>query len=44
VCGYLRTRRGHLLVVTFMNNNHVVETTVVRHEMERVLKEVRERM
>ncbi|MGY2131770.1 D-alanyl-D-alanine carboxypeptidase/D-alanyl-D-alanine-endopeptidase [Hymenobacter sp. HD11105] len=44
VCGYLRTRRGHLLAVTFMNNNHVVETTVVRHEMERVLKEVRERM
>jgi len=44
LCGYLRTRKGHLLAVSFMNNNHVVTTTEVRNEMERILGQVRERL
>jgi D-alanyl-D-alanine carboxypeptidase/D-alanyl-D-alanine-endopeptidase (penicillin-binding protein 4) len=44
LCGFLRTRKGHLLAVSFMNNNHVAETSEIRKEMERVLGQVRERM
>ncbi|UOQ71965.1 D-alanyl-D-alanine carboxypeptidase/D-alanyl-D-alanine-endopeptidase [Hymenobacter cellulosilyticus] len=42
--GYLRTRKGRLLAVSFMNNNHVAETGAVRREMERILAQVRERL
>ncbi|GGE94120.1 D-alanyl-D-alanine carboxypeptidase/D-alanyl-D-alanine-endopeptidase [Hymenobacter cavernae] len=44
LCGYLRTRKGRLLAVSFMNNNHIAETSEIRKEMERVLGQVRERM
>ncbi|TGE15203.1 D-alanyl-D-alanine carboxypeptidase/D-alanyl-D-alanine-endopeptidase [Hymenobacter elongatus] len=44
LCGYLRTRKGRLLAVSFLNNNHVVETSAVRKEMERILAQVRDRM
>ncbi|SNC74676.1 D-alanyl-D-alanine carboxypeptidase / D-alanyl-D-alanine-endopeptidase (penicillin-binding protein 4) [Hymenobacter gelipurpurascens] len=44
LCGYLRTKSGRLLAFSFMNNNHVAETSTVRKEMERVLTQVRERM
>ncbi|PJJ48057.1 D-alanyl-D-alanine carboxypeptidase/D-alanyl-D-alanine-endopeptidase [Hymenobacter chitinivorans] len=42
--GYLRTRKGRLLAVSFMNNNHVAETSAVRREMELILTQVRERL
>ncbi|UOQ52710.1 D-alanyl-D-alanine carboxypeptidase/D-alanyl-D-alanine-endopeptidase [Hymenobacter cellulosivorans] len=42
--GYLRTHKGRLLAVSFMNNNHVAETSAVRREMERILAQVRERL
>ncbi|QDA61173.1 D-alanyl-D-alanine carboxypeptidase/D-alanyl-D-alanine-endopeptidase [Hymenobacter jejuensis] len=44
VCGYLRTKKGNLLAVSFMNNNFLQDTGDIRKEMERILKEVRERM
>ncbi|WP_167856540.1 D-alanyl-D-alanine carboxypeptidase/D-alanyl-D-alanine-endopeptidase [Hymenobacter metallicola] len=44
LCGYLRTRTGRLLAVSFTNNNHVVETSAVRKEMERILLQVRNRL
>ena len=44
VCGYLRTRGGRLLAFSFMNNNHVAESADLRNEVERVLRQVRERL
>ncbi|TGE10469.1 D-alanyl-D-alanine carboxypeptidase/D-alanyl-D-alanine-endopeptidase [Hymenobacter fodinae] len=44
LCGYLRTKSGRLLAFSFMNNNHIAETSAIRKEMERVLTQVRERM
>lgn len=44
LCGYLRTKSGRLLAFSFMNNNHVAETSAIRKEMERILTQVRERM
>jgi D-alanyl-D-alanine carboxypeptidase/D-alanyl-D-alanine-endopeptidase (penicillin-binding protein 4) len=44
VCGYLRTKRGRLVAFTFMNNNHVAESGAMRNEVERVLRQVRERL
>ena len=44
VCGYLRTKSGRLLAFSFMNNNHVVESAAMRNEVERVLRQVRERL
>ncbi|MCB2378286.1 D-alanyl-D-alanine carboxypeptidase [Hymenobacter sp. BT635] len=44
LCGYLRTRKGRLLAVSFLNNNYVVETSVVRKEVERILAQVRDRL
>ena len=44
LCGYLRTRSGRLLAFSFMNNNHVAESGAMRNELERVLRQVRERL
>ncbi|RTQ49985.1 peptidase S13 [Hymenobacter gummosus] len=44
LCGYLRTRSGRLLAVSFLNNNHLAPTGVIRREMERVLTLVREQL
>ncbi|GAB3850082.1 D-alanyl-D-alanine carboxypeptidase/D-alanyl-D-alanine-endopeptidase [Hymenobacter terrigena] len=44
VCGYLRTKSGRLVAFTFMNNNHVVDSGDMRNEVERVLRQVRERL
>ena len=42
--GYLRTKSGRLLAFTFLNNNHVADSGDIRNEMERVLRQVRERL
>jgi D-alanyl-D-alanine carboxypeptidase/D-alanyl-D-alanine-endopeptidase (penicillin-binding protein 4) len=42
--GYLRTKSGRMLAFSFMNNNHIAETSTIRKEMERVLTQVHERM
>ena len=44
VCGYLRTKSGCLVAFSFLNNNHVVESGVMRNEVERVLRQVRARL
>jgi D-alanyl-D-alanine carboxypeptidase/D-alanyl-D-alanine-endopeptidase (penicillin-binding protein 4) len=44
LCGYLRTRSGRLVAFSFMNNNHVAEGSAMRVELERVLRQVRERL
>jgi D-alanyl-D-alanine carboxypeptidase/D-alanyl-D-alanine-endopeptidase (penicillin-binding protein 4) len=44
LCGYLRTRSGRLVAFSFMNNNHVAEASAMRAELERVLRQVRERL
>ncbi len=44
VCGYLRTKSGRLVAFSFLNNNHVVESGTMRNEVERVLRQVRERL
>ncbi len=42
--GYLRTKSGRLLAFTFLNNNHVADSGDIRNEMERLLRQVRERL
>jgi D-alanyl-D-alanine carboxypeptidase/D-alanyl-D-alanine-endopeptidase (penicillin-binding protein 4) len=44
LCGYLRTNSGQLLAFSFLNNNHLAPTSVVRKEMERILTLVHERL
>jgi D-alanyl-D-alanine carboxypeptidase/D-alanyl-D-alanine-endopeptidase (penicillin-binding protein 4) len=44
MCGYLRTKSGRLVAFTFMNNNHIVDSYYMRNEVERVLRQVRERL
>ena len=44
VCGYLRTKSGRLVAFSFLNNNHVVESGDMRNEVERVLRQVRDRL
>ncbi|GAA4374920.1 D-alanyl-D-alanine carboxypeptidase [Hymenobacter koreensis] len=44
LCGFVRTKAGHLLAFSFMNNNHLAESPVIRREMERLLTLVREQL
>ncbi|MBD2724022.1 D-alanyl-D-alanine carboxypeptidase [Hymenobacter armeniacus] len=44
VCGYLRTKSGRLVAFSFMNNNHVADSGDMRNEVERVLRQVRDRL
>ena len=44
VCGYLRTKSGRLVAFSFLNNNHVVDSGDMRNEVERVLRQVRDRL
>ena len=44
VCGYLRTKSGRLVAFSFLNNNHVAESSTMRNEVERVLLQVRDRL
>ena len=44
VCGYLRTKSGRLVAFSFMNNNHIADSGDMRNEVERVLRQVRERL
>ncbi|HEX8506835.1 MAG TPA: D-alanyl-D-alanine carboxypeptidase [Hymenobacter sp.] len=44
VCGYLRTKTGRLVAFSFMNNNHVADSGDMRNEVERVLRQVRDRL
>ncbi|CAN0481010.1 unnamed protein product, partial [Phaeothamnion confervicola] len=38
--GHLVTRKGRTLIFSFMNNNHPAQTSVVRQEMETILKQL----
>lgn len=42
--GYLLTKRGKLLIFSFMHNNFTIGTSAIRREMERVLRDIYERM
>ncbi|SNR39631.1 D-alanyl-D-alanine carboxypeptidase/D-alanyl-D-alanine-endopeptidase [Hymenobacter mucosus] len=44
LCGYVRTKSGRIVAFSFMNNNHVAETSTIRKEMERILIQVHERL
>jgi D-alanyl-D-alanine carboxypeptidase/D-alanyl-D-alanine-endopeptidase (penicillin-binding protein 4) len=41
--GFLFTKKGHLLIFSFMNNNFVTPTSEVREVMQSILKEVYEK-
>ena len=44
LCGYVRTKSGRLLAVSFFNNNAPGDDYPLRNEIERVLREVRMRL
>ena len=44
ICGYVRTKSGRLLAVSFFNNGFPGDDQPVRNEMERLLRAVRDRL
>jgi D-alanyl-D-alanine carboxypeptidase/D-alanyl-D-alanine-endopeptidase (penicillin-binding protein 4) len=44
LCGYVRTKTGRLVAVSFFNNGFPGDDKPVRNEMERLLREVRDRL
>ena len=44
ICGYVRTKTGRLVAVSFFNNSFPGDDQPVRNEMERLLREVRDRL
>ncbi|MBF9238128.1 D-alanyl-D-alanine carboxypeptidase [Hymenobacter sp. BT683] len=44
LCGYVRTKTGRLVAVTFFNNGYPADDQPVRNEMERLLRQVRDRL
>ena len=44
ICGYVRTKSGRLVAVSFFNNSFPGDDQPVRNEMERLLREVRDRL
>jgi len=40
ICGFLRTKKGNLLVFSYMNNNYLEKSSDIRSEMNKKLKEI----